>query len=110
MSKPVDRYGEPIRKGILMHWGKLDQPVEVTDIEAGGLLDRTEGAPKGALTPGFVTVQFKLPFGQDGKGADTVSVFKDFMVLMRGVDGPSDKVLDDLERKVEHGRVQQIRS
>lgn len=110
MSKPVDRYGEPIRKGVLLHWGKLDQPVEVTDIEPGGLPDRTEGAPKGSLTPGFVTVQFKIPFGQDGKGTDTVSVFKDFMVLMRGVDGPSDKVIDKFLGEVADGRVKSIRS
>lgn len=98
MSKPVDRYGESIRKGVLLYWGKLDQPVEVTDVESGGLPDHTEGALKGSLTPGFVTVRFKIPFGQDGK-PDTVSLFKDFMVLMRRVDGPSDadrteKVLD----------------
>lgn len=89
MSTPVDRYGERIRKGVLLHWGKLDQPVEVLDVEEGGLPDRTEGSPNGSLTTGFVTVQFKIPFGQDGN-PDTVSVFKDFMVLMRRVDGPSD--------------------
>ena len=90
MSVPVDRYGEPIRKGLLLYWGKLDQPVEVTDVEAGGLPDKSPGADKHALTPGFITVQFKMPFGQDGKGQETASVFKDFMALMRRVDGPSD--------------------
>lgn len=96
-AEAVDRFGNLIRKGKTLHWGKIDNPVEVLDVLASHRGEDGEGKD------GYVDIKLRLPFPFN-PDAQYVA-FRDFMTIetpQQGEDAES-----AVTKAVEHQKRQQ---
>jgi hypothetical protein len=92
--RPVDRFGNTIRPGLVMYWGKIDAVVRVLDVKEGG--ERDEGMGEGEVAPQRVVFAVEIPFS--GQEPHKVASFKDFMAILN----PEDELrTENILKKVE---------
>lgn len=100
-NTPIDRFGNKIRKGTTMYWGKLDNPVRVIDVQNSNKVNSPDPEHPGGYVE--VMIRFPFPFDPDGQFV----VFKDFMTI---VNPEEQKLVDEVVDRIAGGdNVQQIR-